>query len=325
MPVAPNTRMQRTRSSPSAPRSPLMRRPLGSRGAREQRGERGLVLAEFQPGEIIGDCRSGASKMSERGASLGPVNVPVAPWHKVRAWLFGERGGLSALAVRQPNRRVQRTRSSPSAHRSPLTRYPSGGHGLAVSAFALLMLARLASAAEPSAEEVVQRLRQVVPSVAPAGEILTEQLVGRFTAQTAQVEHRSGPFLAGSDLYLCSGGRYLYVRWADIEPETIYDRGRWSFSDGVVDLSSDHVLNQSDYPRDRRYVAFRFALDKAPDLRLIGTDQSLAYFSTNAGEDPGFMLLITSLEQKDRYSATRSESVYKKLMRQAWRPDYFHK
>jgi hypothetical protein len=30
-PVAPNTRVQRTRSSPSAPRSPLTRHPLGGR------------------------------------------------------------------------------------------------------------------------------------------------------------------------------------------------------------------------------------------------------------------------------------------------------
>ena len=40
-------RVQRTRSSPSAHRSPLTRYPLGSRGTREHGGVVGLVLLEF--------------------------------------------------------------------------------------------------------------------------------------------------------------------------------------------------------------------------------------------------------------------------------------
>ena len=42
-------RVQRTRSSASPPRSPLTRYPLGSRGAREQGGDLGLVPVEFRP------------------------------------------------------------------------------------------------------------------------------------------------------------------------------------------------------------------------------------------------------------------------------------
>ena len=68
--------------------------------------------------------------MSERGKTLGAVKMlGVASWRKLRARLGTGRGGLRLLAVRQPNRRVQRTRSSASAHRSPLTRYPLGGRG----------------------------------------------------------------------------------------------------------------------------------------------------------------------------------------------------
>ena len=68
--------------------------------------------------------------MRERGESLGPVKVlKVASWRGLRARLRGERCGLEPSAVRQPNRRVQRTRSSASPHRSPLTRYPLGGLG----------------------------------------------------------------------------------------------------------------------------------------------------------------------------------------------------
>jgi hypothetical protein len=49
----PNTRVQRTRSSPSALRSPLTRHPLGSRGAREQGGDVSLLSVEFRTGEMI--------------------------------------------------------------------------------------------------------------------------------------------------------------------------------------------------------------------------------------------------------------------------------
>jgi hypothetical protein len=49
----PNTRVQRTRSSPSALRSPLTRHPLGSRGARGWGGDFGRFPVEFRTGEMI--------------------------------------------------------------------------------------------------------------------------------------------------------------------------------------------------------------------------------------------------------------------------------
>ncbi len=65
--------------------------------------------------------------MSERGESLGPINALGGErWLGLRAWLMGARGGLGPSAVRPPNTRVQRTRSSASPPHSPLTRYPLG-------------------------------------------------------------------------------------------------------------------------------------------------------------------------------------------------------
>ncbi len=64
--------------------------------------------------------------MSERGESLGPVNVPVAWWRKLRARRRGAPRGSGSVNLRLPNRRVQRTRSSASPPHSPLTRYPLG-------------------------------------------------------------------------------------------------------------------------------------------------------------------------------------------------------
>ena len=76
------------------------------------------------------ECPEAQHPDGERGKTLGAVKMlGVASWRKLRARLGTGRGGLRLLAVRQPNRRVQRTRSSASAHRSPLTRYPLGGRG----------------------------------------------------------------------------------------------------------------------------------------------------------------------------------------------------
>ena len=43
----PNTRVQRTRSSPSAPHSPLTRNPLGSRRSTQQFGQAGVASGEL--------------------------------------------------------------------------------------------------------------------------------------------------------------------------------------------------------------------------------------------------------------------------------------
>ncbi len=129
--------------------------------------------------------------------------------------------------------------------------------------------------------------------------------------------------MSGSDLYLLAGGRYLYVEWADILPETIYDRGRWSITNGVVELASDHELKNSDRPRNHRYVIFRLAVDGSPTLRLIGTSWELPYFEQNGRDDSPFMLLINSMEQTERYSPDRSLAVYKRLMHDAWNPGFF--
>jgi hypothetical protein len=54
----------------------------------------------------------------------GGVFSENVPWASVAAPVFR---GSGASSVRLPNKRVQRTRSSPSALRSPLTRCPFGG------------------------------------------------------------------------------------------------------------------------------------------------------------------------------------------------------
>src|SRR5262245_9964513 len=65
--------------------------------------------------------------MRERGVSPGPIKMlEVASWRKLRPSQPGTPRGQEAAKYRLPNMRVQRTRSSPSALREPLTRHPLG-------------------------------------------------------------------------------------------------------------------------------------------------------------------------------------------------------
>ena len=66
--------------------------------------------------------------MSEGGENLDPVRMlNVASWRKLRASRGRVQRGRESQNLRPPNMRVQRTRSSASPPRSPLTRYPLGG------------------------------------------------------------------------------------------------------------------------------------------------------------------------------------------------------
>ena len=82
--------------------------------------------------------------MSERGESLDPVSAK----RRIVAEAAASRGrvhrGLESQNLRPPNMRVQRSRSSPSALRDPLTRRPlgrtMGRHGVMKSSIAGGML-----------------------------------------------------------------------------------------------------------------------------------------------------------------------------------------
>ena len=70
-------------------------------------------------------------------------------------------------------------------------------------------------------------------------------LPAHFSSENAETRRR-GSGLSGEDLYLFPDRSYYYVHWADIEPPTIYDKGFWSFSQGVLELHGDHSYRQSD-------------------------------------------------------------------------------
>ena len=92
--------------------------------------------------------------MDESGGVTGPVGElrsrPASTEAEGCLIAGGRPSGSRAASVRLPNRRVQRTRSSASPPRSPLTRYPLGRAVSVIAAMALVAFLACSTAADPA-------------------------------------------------------------------------------------------------------------------------------------------------------------------------------
>jgi hypothetical protein len=186
----------------------------------------------------------------------------------------------------------------------------------------LLLLAQLAPSL--TAHEALERLRAKtrVDAVASAS---PERFAGRYTSESKELRNRIGGFLSGDELYLFQDGTYFYCEWADIEPTTVYDKGTWALADGLVELKSgpEVTWDPGKYRwYDRRYVAFHRS-SRNNEIMLIGIDYALRRFEEGAGDDPGFMLLLTARKRESTFTRHDAEKLKAKLMKESWRPEYF--
>jgi hypothetical protein len=111
------------------------------------------------------------------------------------------------------------------------------------------------------------------------------------------------------------------VEWADILPETIFDKGTWTSSGGILRLMSDKDVTW--HPTNpRKYVIFR-RTPHPREVRLAGLGHDLQYFAENADRDPELMILITSMVREAKYSVEDSASTKEALLRNAWNPRFF--
>lgn len=149
------------------------------------------------------------------------------------------------------------------------------------------------------------------------------ELAGHYTGQTSELQSRVGPFLSGEDLYLFPDGSYLYCQWADVMPRTIYDKGRWLASDGVLSLVSDSDVRWEPEV-ERQHLLVRRERRKN-EILLIGVPRSLKHFEEQAAEDPELILLIAGKARVEVFGANRWPSVKARLMKEAWNPSYFRK
>ena len=127
--------------------------------------------------------------------------------------------------------------------------------------------------------------------------------------------------MGGQDLYLFPDGSYLYLEWSDIPPITIGDKGKWAVSQNEVLLTSDPDITWK--PRAERHYLLIHRSTHAEEILIVGTDSDTQYFKENAKDDPEFMLLLVSKARINGISEKETGELKEKLMRDAWRPDFY--
>jgi hypothetical protein len=184
---------------------------------------------------------------------------------------------------------------------------------------AFLIIACLQVVAVPSAGDLVRRIQAKTPveAILPAVEV-----AGKYSYPPEEIRKRAGPPMSGNDLYLFPDKTYVYCEWGDILPNTIYDKGNWSFSKGILDLKSDLELPWNTDPDWRFLVVHRSS--HADEILLVEIE-SLPYFEKKAGRDPEFMLLLVAKQRESVINATEGPQLKVGLMREAWKPDSFQK
>jgi hypothetical protein len=147
------------------------------------------------------------------------------------------------------------------------------------------------------------------------------QIAGQYANPSKELVKRVGGALEGENLYLFPDKSYLYCKWSDVLPNTVFDKGTWSLADDVLDLKSDPEIAW-DSTLERKLLVLRRSSHKE-EILLVGMERSLPYFEKHAGDDPELMLLIVALQRETAVSAASTASLKTRLMREAWRPSFF--
>lgn len=185
---------------------------------------------------------------------------------------------------------------------------------------------RRPSSARRDPVRILQELQQMLPAVsAPRSATETLALLqAHFSDRNPELERRFLPATSGEDLYLFPDRSYLYVRWADIMPATIFDRGTWSFETEVLALQSDRSVQQQDFPKDRRFVPLYYNVSGRRTLLLMGTNWDFSYFKENATKSDDLMLLLCSFTHIEPIEPARAETLRQKLYADSWKPEFFN-
>lgn len=171
--------------------------------------------------------------------------------------------------------------------------------------------------ASTAAAEVLSRVSKRVEGIdSPELPMRAPGLAGRFSVESPALGALiGGGFLGGSNLYLFFDGRYIYSEWADVEPETLYEKGVWRLVDGVLHLEAELVARKSVHLRDRSFVLCTHRFGSATKLRLIGTQEQVRFIEGSESNDPQLTLLLNSLEQVEKYETERrSRRAQKRLL-----------
>jgi hypothetical protein len=193
------------------------------------------------------------------------------------------------------------------------------GRSAIIAALATLLLTAR-SGSGLTAQEALARLRAKL-AVEPVTDTSLARLAGQYTSSSEELRRRVGGFLSGNDLYLFADRSYIYCEWADIEPDTIHDKGAWQVRDGFLELKTSADVTWK--PKvEREYIIVHRA-SRPDEIVLVGAKDGLSYFEQNAGDDPELMLLIVSKVRNTPFTRSKSAKLKARLMRESWRPEYF--
>jgi hypothetical protein len=173
-----------------------------------------------------------------------------------------------------------------------------------------------------SAPSPLERLRAKI-AVNPVAELTPVQFAGQYSNPSKEVIRRIGGALSGDNLHIFPDKTYIYCEWADIIPNTVYDKGTWSLTGAVLELKSDPQITW-DPELERKFLAVRRPSHNV-EILLVGTDRDIKYFEENAGDDPEFMLFLNSKGRGRILGRPETARLKAKLMRESWRPEYFRK
>ena len=165
-------------------------------------------------------------------------------------------------------------------------------------------------------EECLRRIN----AIAPVREL-------RLTEAALPGEYVGGDgLLSGRILYVFGDRTYIYCDWTDVQPETIYAKGRWSLDKGVLVFKTDSAVTWKRVLIDHRHMAVRL-YPGPPTVLLVGIDDELVFaerYAPTSGNAAGYVRFI-GFTQKRPLTPGETGAIRTRLMKDAWRPDYFTK
>jgi len=147
-----------------------------------------------------------------------------------------------------------------------------------------------------------------------------KSVAGHYSSRPDELLKQVVP-LSGDDLYLFPDGSYLYLEWSDIPPTTIRDKGKWAVSQSQVTLTSDADIRWK--PGAERHYLLVHRSAQPREILIVGADYDSRYFEKNAKDNPAFMLLLVSKARINGIDDKEANQLKEKLMRDAWRPDFY--
>jgi len=182
--------------------------------------------------------------------------------------------------------------------------------------FLAILFALFQVATAPSASNSAEKIDAKIP-MKDLSSLDATHIAGVFKNPGKSLMKRIGPGLSGDVLYLFPDGTYIYTEWSDVSPETISDKGTWTYSQSIVQLVSDRDVKW-DPGIDRRLIALRRS--SVREEVLLSEMRRMSDFEEKAGKDPESMLLSVAKERSKPIQASEVSKLKASLMKNFWNP-----